>query len=529
MHQITHQSLHSLILHQASIRPNDKALGDDESGWLTYQDLQAQINKAVNGFNCLGLKKNSRVAIYLPKSIKSVVSIFSTCAVGGIFVPINPVLKGRQVSHIITDCGAEILITNTERYQQISNLIPKSICRIILTNSKQVELEQPFLISWQQFIRYADYSNQPSLIVETDIAAIFYTSGSTGAPKGVVLSHRNMVAGAQSVAQYLLKTPEDCVLSVLPHSFDYGFSQLTTSFCVGASCYLMEYLFPHDIIKKVAIHNVTGLSLLPTLWSKLAQLDWPQSVVKQLRYYCNSGGAMPMDTLQKLRKKLPYCEPYLMYGLTEAFRSCYLPPKEVELRPNSFGKAIPNARIYVINEVGEECLPGEPGELVHCGPLVAQGYWNDPKKTAERFKVSPFALAELNQPEIAVWSGDIVKKDEEGFFYYISRNDDLIKTSGYRVSATEIEEVLYACAYIEDAVVVSCPHPELSQAIIAVITISRHSDLVALRLSIEQHIAVQLPSYMRPKVIDFYSELPKTPNGKFDRNAIKSQFANYFV
>lgn len=290
----------------------------------------------------------------------------------------------------------------------------------------------------------------------------------------------------------------------------------------------MEYLFPQDIINSLEQHSITGLSLIPTLWNKLSVMNWPESVTKQLRYFCNSGGAMPRTTLDKLLDKLPTSKPFLMYGLTEAFRSCYLPPEEATSRPNSFGKAIPNARIYVINSLGEECEPGEEGELVHCGPLVAQGYWNSPAKTAQRFKAAPFSRSELNRQELAVWSGDIVKKDADGYLYFVSRNDDLIKTSGYRVSATEVEDVLYACSQVEEAVVVPADHPELGQAIVAVVAVSEDYDLFATRRAIGRHITTELPNFMRPKFIDFWPELPKNPNGKFDRAKIKSKYNHFF-
>ena len=290
------------------------------------------------------------------------------------------------------------------------------------------------------------------------MAAILYTSGSTGNPKGVVLSHRNMVAGADSVSTYLENTPNDRILAVLPFSFDAGFSQMTTAFTVGASCFLMDYLLPRDVIRAVAKYRISGLGGVPPLWVQLAQLEWSQEAVNSLRYFTNTGGAMPTATLADLRASLPNSKPYLMYGLTEAFRSTYLPPAEVDNRPGSMGKAIPNAEIMVVREDGTPCEPNEPGELVHRGALVSLGYWNDPARTAERFKPAPSQPAGIPIPELAVWSGDTVRADEDGFLYFIGRKDDMIKTSGYRVSPSEVEEVIHKTEQAVDVAALGIPH-----------------------------------------------------------------------
>ena len=226
-------------------------------------------------------------------------------------------------------------------------------------------------------------------VIDTDMVAILYTSGSTGKPKGVVLSHRNMVAGAKSVASYLENRSDDTLLAALPLSFDAGFSQLTTAFHAGARVVLLNYLLPRDVLKAMEREKVTGLTAVPPLYIQLTQLEWPATITEHLRYFANTGGRMPRETLDALRRRLPKTKPFLMYGLTEAFRSTYLPPEEVDRRPDSIGKAIPNAEILVLREDGSPCAPNEPGELVHRGALVGMGYWNDPEKTAERYKPLP--------------------------------------------------------------------------------------------------------------------------------------------
>jgi acyl-CoA ligase (AMP-forming) (exosortase A-associated) len=359
------------------------------------------------------------------------------------------------------------------------------------------------------------------------MAAILYTSGSTGKPKGVVLTHRNLVAGATSVAQYLENRPDDRILSALPLSFDAGFSQLTTAFRAGASVALINYLLPRDILAAVEGYAITGITAVPPLWIQLAQLKWPQTAHSSLRYIANTGGRMPKATLDALRAALPNTLVYLMYGLTESFRSTYLPPSELDRRPDSIGKAIPNAEILVVREDGTLCKPGEPGELVHRGALVSLGYWNDPEKTAERFKPAPGQPKELVMPEIAVWSGDTVRMDEQGFLYFISRRDEMIKTSGYRVSPTEIEEVVYATGLAGEAAAFGVAHAVLGQAIVLVATGCNGAQLDAEGLLLQ--CKQRLPAYMVPaRIVARKGSLPRNPNGKIDRKLLGQEFAIMF-
>jgi acyl-CoA ligase (AMP-forming) (exosortase A-associated) len=355
-------------------------------------------------------------------------------------------------------------------------------------------------------------------VIDQDMVAILYTSGSTGLPKGVVLSHRNVVAGARSVSRYLENTPEDRILAVLPLSFDAGMSQVTTAFNVGAAAVLMNHLLPQDVIRHVIRERISGLACVPPLWNQLARLTWPEQAARSLRYITNTGGHMPLATLKALRAALPTTKVYLMYGLTEAFRSTYLPPEEVDRRPDSIGKAIPNAEILVVRENGELCGPNEPGELVHRGALVALGYWNDPERTAQRFRPSPVQPAGLSQPETAVWSGDTVRMDEEGFLYFVGRRDEMIKTSGYRVSPTEVEEVVYATGQAAEAVALGVPHPVLGQGIVVLIV--PHHDRPLDAGAVLDYCRAQLPPFMVPHSIVEVPNLPRNPNGKIDRKTL---------
>jgi acyl-coenzyme A synthetase/AMP-(fatty) acid ligase len=337
------------------------------------------------------------------------------------------------------------------------------------------------------------------------------------------------VAGGRSTASYLGNMSDDRILAVLPLSFDAGLSQLTTAFSVGASVVLMDYLLPRDVIRAVARYGITGLAAVPPLWNQLKGLEWPAEAVQSLRYITNTGGAMPVPTTHALQRALPHTLIFLMYGLTESFRSTYLSPDQVSVRPESMGKAIPNAEILVINEEGRECAPHEPGELVHRGALVSLGYWNDPEKTAERFKPSPVQPPEIPNTELAVWSGDQVMKDEEGYLYFISRKDEMIKTSGYRVSPTEVEESAYASGLVAGAVAVGLPHAGLGQAILLIVTPGAEATASQdLQEALMAHCRRELPNFMVPGIILARSALPHNQNGKIDRRMLLDEYQDIF-
>ena len=523
--------VHEFITHGARTAPLAPAIYFKDQQF-SYAELADSVQRTAQGFLSLGLAAGERVAVFLPKQPETVFTLFGAAAAGGCFVPVNPILKPRQVAHILPHCQVRILVTSASRLEALREILPEcpDLVAIVLVDNTVPDTLQDVSIP---VLSFADlcakgHDATPHRRIDTDMTAILYTSGSTGNPKGVVLSHRNMVAGARSVAGYLENTAQDKILAVLPLSFDAGLSQLTTAFSVGASAVLMDYLLPRDVIRAVAKHGVTGLGAVPPLWNQLKDLEWPPEAVASLRYITNTGGAMPVATTQTLQAALPDTAIYLMYGLTEAFRSTYLPPDQVATRPESIGKAIPNADILVVNDAGEVCAPNEPGELVHRGALVSLGYWNDREKTDERFKPSPARPGEIPNPEFAVWSGDQVVADEEGYLYFISRKDEMIKTSGYRVSPTEIEEVVYASKLVSAAAAMGAPHAGLGQAIVLVVTPGGDAadDLGAAVLA---HCKKELPNFMVPQRIEVRDALPHNQNGKIDRRALAEEFKDSFA
>jgi acyl-CoA ligase (AMP-forming) (exosortase A-associated) len=509
--------LHEIVAAMAARRPDAPAL-TFKNQTETYAELWQDAKAFGSGLNALGLKRGDRVGLLLDKRIETVVSIIGSSAGGAVFVPVNPLLKGQQVAYILDDCDVRILVTTAQRYELVREDLAgcEALEHVIVLDGVTEGAT-----AWDDFLGDAEPFDHG--VIDVDMAAIFYTSGSTGKPKGVVLSHRNLVVGGASVSQYLENDEDDVILAALPLSFDAGFSQLTTAFTVGAHVVLLNYLLPGDVVKLCAKHQVTGLTCVPPLFIQLTELKWPEEATRSLRYFANTGGRMPRATLDKLRAIFPQAKPFLMYGLTEAFRSTYLDPAEVDRRPDSIGKAIPNAEILVVRDDGSTCDPGEEGELVHRGALVALGYWNDPVKTAERYKPAPGRPAGIPNQELAVFSGDLVKRDEEGFLYFVSRKDEMIKTSGYRVSPTEIEEVVYGTGLVGDAVALGFDDDRLGQKIVLAVSPANGKELLPATLLAE--LKSKLPGYMVPKDVVVRPSLPRSPNNKYDRNLLRQELA----
>lgn len=521
---------HQLIADAVNSHSQKTAL-EQKNNTLTYQQLSTLSHQAAQGLIGLSIQPGDRIAIYLPKQFEAIITFIAASMIGSIFVPINPLLKPAQVKHILQDCNARVLITSQSRVGQLTDVL-SGCCdleSIILTDASDNQASPATLKQQLTTWQYITHDHTPITPIEEDkngLAAILYTSGSTGLPKGVMLSHNNLVIGAQSVAEYLANSAEDRILALLPLSFDYGLSQITTAFTVGATTVLMDYLLPRDIIKTVASKQITGLAAVPPVWNQIANLDWPDEAKQSLRYLTNSGGALNRSTIYSLREQLPNSELYLMYGLTEAFRSSYLPPVLLEKHPDAIGQAIPNVELRVLREDGTPCRVDEPGELVHRGPLVSLGYWNNPEATAERFRPVPVCFENAHTDERVVWSGDTVKMDQEGLLYFIERRDEMIKTSSYRVSPTEIESVIQNSGLVSQVAALGIPHPMLGKAIVVVASPYEASP------TMEQQLLTlcqqQLANFMVPLKFIIQDSLPTNPNGKLDRKQLAHTYQAIF-
>jgi len=519
--------LHDL-LPAAAAKAADKVAVIDREHSTTYAQLNQLVDRAAAGLTALGVLRGDRVAVLMPKRIEKVASLLAVLKAGAIAVPVNALLKAPQVAHILRDSGAAVLITNAGR-------IPDLLAELgVLSGLRAiVAVEDPgsepigglAITQWTQLIAsQGPIAGRPG---SEKPAMIFYTSGSTGKPKGVVVSHRNLLVGASSVAEYLDCRAEDRVLAVLSFSFDYGFNQIATTLYSGATLVVQDYRLPQEVLLTIERERITALAGVPPIWIQLAALDWPATATRNLRYITNSGGAIPRTTLARLRGMLPDTRIFLMYGLTEAFRSTYLQPEQLALRPDSIGRAIPNAEVLVLRPDGRPCDANEPGELVHRGPLVALGYWNDAEKTARRFRAVPGQAPDTPQPEREVWSGDSVRRDEEGYLYFIGRQDDMIKTSGFRVSPTEVEEEAYASGLVRDAVAFGAPHERLGQGVVLVVTAAREGDTDSDRLL--DVLKRRLPRFMLPLRIEWRESLPRNPNGRYDRVLLRGEFQQVFA
>lgn len=451
---------------------------------LSFAELEETVGRTAAALLGHGLAPGDRVASWMGKAALACILPLAAARAALVHVPINPMLRRAQAEHILADSGTRLLIANRARLETLDGDV------------KAIALED-----------WAVGSDRlgPSDRDPQELVALLYTSGSTGRPKGVMLSHANLWLGAISVAHYLGLTPVDRTLCLLPLAFDYGQNQLLAAWASGSCAIAFDYLLPRDVVRAVGRHDVTVLAGVPPLWHQLAEQKWGTDGAS-LRTLTNSGGHLPEPLVRRLRSLFPEARLHLMYGLTEAFRSASLDPALVDAHPDSVGTAIPFAELRIVRPDGTIAAPGEEGELVHSGPLVAQGYWNDPERTAARFRDGD------------VWSGDTMIIGVDGLLRFRGRDDAMIKTSGNRVSPTEIEEAALASGAVAQAAAFGVADDRLGQAIVLVGVAAGADAEERLRA----HFAAELPGFMRPARIVLIAQMPLGPNGKVDRTALRA-------
>jgi acyl-CoA ligase (AMP-forming) (exosortase A-associated) len=473
-------------------------------GAISYGAMDAMVGRLAAWLAARDLPAGSRLAAWLPKTPVAALMPLAAARAGLVHVPVNPLLKRAQVAHILADSGAALLVSQGARLATLQ--AGDAADGVALIEDAVVETA----------MRDAGAPALPPSQADPDsLVEILYTSGSTGRPKGVMLSHANLMIGARSVASYLGLAPDDRTLAVLPLSFDYGQSQLFATWWAGGCAVPLDYLLPRDVPRAAAEHRITTLAGVPPLWVQLVETDWPTDARASLRRLTNSGGALTGPLIAAMRRTFPGVDIVAMYGLTEAFRSTYLPPELLDAHPLSIGRDIPDAEILVVRPDGTPTGDDEPGELVHCGPLVAQGYWRDPARTAERFRPAP-AASRLGG--MAVWSGDRVVRDRDGLLTFVGRDDAMIKSAGNRISPGEIEEAALAVPGVAEACAIGVPDARLGQAIRLFVRATPGADDVAERL--RAALRDTLPNFMQPADIHMLAALPRTPNGKHDRVAL---------
>ena len=475
---------------------------------LSYEDLRSRVSLLAAWLAREVPEKGARVASWAAKGELTCLLPLACARAGLVHVPVNPLLKRAQVAHILADCTPALLLGTASRLKSLEDGDVPPGCRAVEEGAVWALADE------------LGGAMRPSGADPGDLAAILYTSGSTGRPKGVMLSHANMWLGAVSVAHYLGMAADDVVLGVLPLSFDYGQNQLLNAWYAGASVVPLDYLFPRDVAKACAKHGVTTLAAVPPLWVQLTEIEWDSEASSPLRRLTNSGGALTVGLVDELRALFPQARLFPMYGLTEAFRSTYLDPGLVVEHPTSMGTAIPFAEILVIDDEGRVAAPGQEGELVHCGPLVAQGYWQDAERTAERFKPAPEAS---EYGGMAVWSGDRVMREENGLLYFVGRRDAMIKSAGNRISPQEVEDAALATGLVAEAVALGVTDERLGQAVHLVVR--AEPDAKDAEAALPKALAKELPNFMQPQVIHWREAMPLNPNGKLDRTALAREIA----
>ena len=509
---------HDLLDKNLAHRPGHPAVIDGQRQ-ATYGDLAKQVDATAGWLADVGVKRGDRVGVHLRKSIEEVVAMFAAARIGAVMVNINHQWTAHQLDYVLRDCGVKALVIDQRPAVEFAKQDKPDTLKHVLVKGNAPD--DPLMTSWSDLP--ADLKPPPRVGVDSDLAALLYTSGSTGQPKGVMLSNLNLLNGARSVAQYVKNRPEDRLLSLLPFSFDYGLSQLTTMCLVGGTIVVQNVMMPVEIVKSLVNHKITGFAAVPPAWIPVVRhLNEAPTDLPHLRYITNSGGKIPGNILELMPKVFPGVEIYLMYGLTEAFRSTYLPPELYEKKMGSMGRAIPNVETFIVDDEIGVSGPGQQGELVHRGSLVSLGYWGRPDITAEKIKPCP-QLKDLFGDEKVCYSGDLVRIDEDGDYWFVSRKDAMIKSSGFRISPTEIEDVISKSGTVGHVVAFGAPDEMLGQAVEAVVT-----PIEGQNLDMDQLMAYcrdNMPNYMAPRKIHLWDgEMPRTGSGKLDRPTITKVF-----
>jgi acyl-CoA synthetase (AMP-forming)/AMP-acid ligase II len=548
--------------HSAQRLPDKVALicGNER---LAYSEIDRRANQMAWFLRQNGVERQDRVAIFLDNSVESVISLFGILKASAIFLMLSPTLKAKKLTYILNNCQAKALITHTNKINVISgikNSAPGLQFTVIAGDKDKVNpsnCPNPYFWSEVESLYSNNSSNPsnpsnpsnsinsqlvtrndvsspptsnlqppavlsasnlhpPSSNIDLDLATIIYTSGSTGDPKGVMLTHLNMVSAATSITTYLENREDDIIIDVLPLSFDYGLYQVLMAFKFGGTVVLEKsFTYPYQIIQKMIHEKVTGFPGVPTIYAILLGLnDLDKFDFSNLRYMTNTAAALPPVHIERLRKAFPHVTLYSMYGLTECKRVSYLPPAELDRRPSSIGRGMPNEEVWIVDEKGNHAGPGVVGELIVRGSNVMRGYWNLPEETARVLKPGRYP------GEVVLHTGDLFRADEEGFLYFVGRKDDMIKSKGERISPREIEQCLCTLEGVAESAVIGVSDEILGQAIKAFIRC--HDGKKLAEKDVLKHCKVHLEDFMVPQSVIFLDTFPKTSTNKIDKLALKS-------
>jgi amino acid adenylation domain-containing protein len=502
------------FLEQSAARTPEKVALVCDGQRLTYATVEAMANRMAQALREHGVRPGDRVALFLPNSIELVAGIFAVLKAGGVFVVVNSTTKRDKLVYMLNNCRAAALVglaRQASLLEQVMAETPSLQAAIVVGSAGKALSSTRPVLTFGEIQECYPPESLPRTGNDDDLACLIYTSGSTGEPKGVMSAHSNVVFAASSIISYLQNTPDDIVINALPLSFDYGLYQLLMTFKFGGTLVLeRSFAYPAQVLKRMAEERVTGFPGVPTVFALLLQMDLSPYDLSSLRYITNTAAALPPSHILQIREKFPQATLYSMYGLTETKRTLYLPPEQLDVRPGSVGIAIPGTRVWLEDEAGNRLGPGEVGELVIQGRHVMQGYWENPEATAARYR-------EGEGGERICYSGDLFRMDEEGYFYFVSRKDDIIKSRGEKVAPKEVESVLYALPGVAEVAVIGVPDPVLGEAIKAII-VNMGAELS--EREVIQHCRAHLEDFMVPQIVEFRDELPKTSSGKIKKTGL---------
>ncbi|MEN6428933.1 MAG: AMP-binding protein [Phycisphaerales bacterium] len=521
--------VHEWLRRTARRTPEKEAILYGREQW-SYQRLDADSDRVAGILIDLGVRRQDRVVILLGNRPQTVVCLYATLKAGGVFVILDGSTRARRLKYVLENSGAKVLVCQANQAAVVQEAVEglDGDLQIICVGDDPKSALRPAIpgVSWASI-----FEPRPSGTVATgpatgdrfprgidiDLASLIYTSATTGAPKGVMCTHHNMISAARSIIQYIGNREDDVILNALPLSFDYGLYQVLMATMFGGTVVLEQsFLYLHRLLERIAQTRVTGFPIVPTMVAMLLKMrDLGTHDLRSLRYMTNTGAALPVRYIRRLRELLPHVRMFSMFGLTECKRVCYLDPDELDERPDSVGWAMPNCEVTVVDAQGDAVGPGEVGELVIRGSNVMQGYWRDGEMSSQVYRQGPYPASRR------LYSGDYFRQDEAGRLYFLGRKDDMIKTRGERVSPREVEDVVCELDAVVEAAAIAVPDEILGQAIkVFVVTQGQCEEKEVLR-----HCASRLEAFMTPKYIAFVSALPKTGNGKIDRRKLQASAA----
>lgn len=507
-------------LYYAAQKSPDKIALVSASQPLTYGIIEHRSNTLAQTLTQRGVEKGDRIIIFYDNSPEAVIAFWGILKANAIVSIINPSTKAEKLAWLINDSRAKVVISQHHLFNVLCEALPRtrSVTTLILDDSPldtRIPTWSGALLSFEAATLDGISTLPPQRCIDIDLASIIYTSGSTGDPKGVMLTHRNMLTAATSITQYLQNTEDDIILNVLPLAFDYGLYQMIMAFRMGARLVLeLSFAFPGAILKKVAEEKITGFPGVPTIFSVMAGMKNLHSFdLSSIRYVTNTAAALSLKHIDFLRNTFPQARIYSMYGLTECKRCSYLPPEDLKRKPFSVGIPIPNTELWIVDEQDRRLGPHQVGQLVVRGATVMKGYWEKPEETLKKLQPGPLS------GEQVLYTGDLCRMDDDGYFYFVGRMDDIIKSCGEKVSPREVENILYNLPGIRDAAVIGVEDELTDQAIKAFVVLEEGSHLTVQDILL--HCMQNLESHMIPQYLEIVPSLPLTSSGKIDKIVLR--------